>query len=75
MATDFEKSMYKELFDRFSNGEYHHTYLRSECDDFETIRSSADALESRGVLYILYRGDNELEVELTENYCFKYKEI
>lgn len=75
MATDFEKSMYKELFDRFSNGEHHRTYLRSECDDFDAICSAADTLDGRGVLYILYRDNNELEVELTENYCFKYKEI
>lgn len=62
MYNDFEKAIYKELFTKFSNEEYHVEFLKNSYDgDFEILRLAND--------------NDSICVELTENYCFNFIDL
>lgn len=74
--SDFEKELYKSLFKRFSNEDYHAEFFRNEYDgDFEQLRSALRHLADGGILFLLADEPDELCAELTPDYCFSLKEI
>lgn len=76
MFTDFEKSIYKDLFERFAKEEYHVEYLRdSYLHDFEKLRKALIHLDDAGILFLLCNKPDELFVELTPDYCYKYVDL
>ena len=73
---DFEKHLYKSLFEKFANEEYHVEYSRSTYpDDFEQLRAALRHLSDGGIIFLLADEDDELCAELTPGYCFKFVEI
>lgn len=76
MFSNFEKSVYKDLFERFSKEEYHVEYLRdSYSHDFEELRDALIHLDEAGILFLYENSPDKLFVELTPDYCYKFAEL
>ena len=73
---EFEKNLYKALFDKFAEEDYHVEYFRDTyTGDFEQLRSALRRLDEGGILFLLADADDELCAELTPDYCFELKDI
>jgi hypothetical protein len=76
LFNDFEKALYKQLFDLFSNEEYHVEFKRdSYTGDFEELRKAVIHLDKEGILYLLGNDPDSIFVELTENYCYDFAKL
>jgi len=72
----FEKSIYKDLFDRFQKDESHVEFLRSEYDgDFEDLRNALKHLSEKNILFLIDDQPDSLTVELTPEYCYCFVEL
>ena len=73
---DFEKDLYKSLFEKFAKEEYHVDYFRNTyVGDFDQLRSALHHLDEGGIIFLLADTEDELCAELTPDYCFKLKDI
>lgn len=74
--TDFERLLYKDLFDRFAKEEYHVEYFKSTYKgDFEALRAALLNLSDAGVLILIANEPTEICVELTHDHCYKFVEL
>lgn len=72
----FEKNLYKELFDRFQNDEFHVDFERSTYpEDFEELRTALSNLGKSEILIMIANEPDFIEVELDYRYCSKLKNI
>ena len=76
MFSDFDKALYKDLFDRFSQEEYHVDFYRDQHpDDYEKIVSSLYRLQDGQVLFVIGEDDSSITGELTPSYCFDFQDL
>ena len=74
--SDFEKSIYKNLFERYKAGEHHVSFFKSEYDgDFEALRAAVKHLFDEDVLFLLANDPEELCVELDPDYCNDFVDL
>lgn len=74
MFNDFEKNLYKFLFDEFSNGN-HHIVLSFDDYDREQLSSAIKHLSESGIILIIFSDSDSVEVELDYQYCYKFVEL
>lgn len=69
---DFEKSIYKLLFDLYQSEEFHVEFTRNSYDgDFDALNEALHKLESGGILALIVDEKDELCAELDYHYCSK----
>ena len=76
MHSNFEKQLYKKLFDKFSNKEYHVDFeKKSYTGDYKQLITALKNLDNSGILMILGKDDESITVELSYPYCCTLHEI
>ena len=73
---DFEKSIYKELFDKFQKEEHHVEFAKNSYNgDFDALKKALYHLADGQILFILYDENDIIEVELNYTHCYDFVEL
>ncbi len=74
--TDYERSLYKLLFDEFQKDNFHYEFCPADNPkNYVDLVSALEHLQEEEVLFIIGNDDSGICVELDPLYCFDFKEI
>jgi len=74
--TDYERSLYKLLFDEFQKDNFHYEFSPvANPQNYADIVKALEHMQDEEVLFIISNDDAGICVELDPLYCFDFKDL